>query len=228
MLNMSNKLQNGPKQEGLVKVSKKAQAIEMVALNPGITNKEICDKLSINKNTISTWRNNAKFNEKAYDRFMDIASSQIPEVVLALLTEAKSGNVRAAELVLKHFGKLQDTLTIKLESPYMQHLKAKEVEFDDLEITEAEAVDLGSVPDGIPLPPTDPDANKPGQVASEKKQIYKQIKQKRNNKDQMSRYMLRKRAKAVGLDPLPAKKPTKTERANWISKLEQLESDHNI
>ena len=211
MLNMSNKLQNGPKQEGLVKVSKKAQAIEMVALNPGITNKEICDKLSINKNTISTWRNNAKFNEKAYDRFMDIASSQIPEVVLALLTEAKSGNVRAAELVLKHFGKLQDTLTIKLESPYMQHLKAKEVEFDDLEITEAEAVDLGSVPDGIPLPPTDPDANKPGQVASEKKQIYKQIKQKRNNKDQMSRYMLRKRAKAVGLDPLPAKKPTKTE-----------------
>lgn len=224
MLNMSNKAIKAPNNKELMKVNKKAQAIEMVALNPGITNKEICDKLDLNKNTVSTWRNNAKFNEKAYERFMDIASGQIPEVVLALLTEAKSGNVRAAELVLKHFGKLQDTLTIKLESPYMQHLKAKEIEYDDAEITEVEAVDLGSVPDGIPLPPTDPNANKPGQIAAEKKQIYKQIKKKRKNKDQMSRYMMRKRAKAVGLDPLPAKKPTKTQRAAWIAELERLES----
>jgi hypothetical protein len=224
MLNMSNKAIKAPNKNELMKVNKKAQAIEMVALNPGITNKEICDKLDLNKNTVSTWRNNAKFNEKAYERFMDIASGQIPEVVLALLTEAKSGNVRAAELVLKHFGKLQDTLTIKLESPYMQHLKAKEIEYDDAEITEVEAVDLGSVPDGIPLPPTDPNANKPGQIVAEKKQIYKQIKKKRKNKDQMSRYMMRKRAKAVGLDPLPAKKPTKTQRAAWIAELERLES----
>ena len=106
----------------------------------------------------------------------------------------------------------------------MQHLKAKEIEFDDAEITEAEAVDLGSVPDGIPLPPTDPNANKPGQIVAEKKQIYKQIKKKRKNKDQMSRYMMRKRAKAVGLDPLPAKKPTKTQRAACIAELERLES----
>ena len=224
MLNMSNKAIKAPNKNELMKVNKKAQAIEMVALNPGITNKEICDQLDLNKNTVSTWRNNAKFNEKAYERFMDIASGQIPEVVLALLTEAKSGNVRAAELVLKHFGKLQDTLTIKLESPYMQHLKAKEIEYDDAEITEVEAVDLGSVPDCIPLPPTDPNANKPGQIVAEKKQIYKQIKKKRKNKDQMSRYMMRKRAKAVGLDPLPAKKPTKTQRAAWIAELERLES----
>ena len=40
----------------------------------------------------------------------------------------------------------------------------------------------------------------------------------------MSRYMMRKRAKAVGLDPLPAKKPTKTQRAAWIAELERLES----
>ena len=110
MLNMSNKLQNTPKEGGLIKVDKKVQAVELVALNPGITNKEICEKLQLNKNTVSTWRNNAKFNELVYDRFMDVASGDIPEVVLAMLAEAKTGNVRAAELVLKHFGKLQDTL----------------------------------------------------------------------------------------------------------------------
>ena len=62
MLNMSNNKQNKPKQVELVKVDKKLQAIEMVALNPGISNKEICEKLDLNKNTVSTWRRNAKFN----------------------------------------------------------------------------------------------------------------------------------------------------------------------
>ena len=223
MLNMSNKLQNTPKQEGLVKVNKRTQAIELVALNPGITNKEICEKLQLNKNTVSTWRRNAKFNELAYERYMDVASGDLMEVVAATLAEAKSGNIRAAELVLKHFGKLQDTLTIKIESPFMQHMKAKELEYEDAEITEMDAIDVGSVP-GIPLPPPNPDANKYGQIAKEKRQLFKQVKKQRGNKDQMSRYMIRKRAKAVNLDPLPARKPTKTQRANWLAKLVELEA----
>ena len=223
MLNMPNKGQNNPKKGELIKVDKKVQAIELVALNPGITNKEICERLQLNKNTVSTWRRNSKFNELVYDRFMDMASGDIPEVILATLAEAKSGNIRAAELVLKHFGKLQDTLTIKLESPFMQHMKAKEIEFEDAELTEIDAIEVGSVPD-IPIPPPNPDANKRGQIAKEKKKLYKQVKKQKNNKDQMSRYMLRKRAKAVGLEPLPAKKPTKTQRAEWIAKLEHLES----
>ena len=36
-------------------------------------------------------------------------------------------------------------------------------------------------------------------------------------------YLLRKRAMKVGLELLPPKKPTKTERAAWVSKLEELE-----
>ena len=223
MLNMPNKEQNSPKQGELIKVDKKVQAIELIALNPGITNKEICERLQLNKNTVSTWRRNSKFNELVYDRFMDMASGDIPEVILATLAEAKSGNIRAAELVLKHFGKLQDTLTIKLESPFMQHMKAKEIEFEDAELTEIDAGEVGSVPD-IPIPPPNPDANKRGQIAKEKKKLYKQVKKQKNNKDQMSRYMLRKRAKAVGLDPLPAKKPTKTQSADWLAKLEELEN----
>ena len=223
MLNMPNKEQNSPKQGELIKVDKKVQAIELIALNPGITNKEICERLQLNKNTVSTWRRNSKFNELVYDRFMDMASGDIPEVILATLAEAKSGNIRAAELVLKHFGKLQDTLTIKLESPFMQHMKAKEIEFEDAELTEIDAVEVGSVPD-IPIPPPNPDANKRGQIAKEKKKLYKQVKKQRGNKDQMSRYMIRKRAKAVGLAPLPAKKPTKTQSAACLAKLEELEN----
>ena len=105
----------------------------------------------------------------------------------------------------------------------MQHMKAKEIEFEDAELTEIDAVEIGSVPD-IPLPPPNPDANKYGQIAKEKRQLFKQVKKQRGNKDQMSRYMIRKRAKAVGLDPLPARKPTKTARANWLAKLVELEA----
>ena len=225
MLNMSNKPINSPNKQEVVKVDKRVQAIELIALNPGISNQEICKRLGVNKNTMTTWRNNAKFNELVYNRFMDIASGDVPEVVLALLSEAKNGNVRAAELILKHFGKLQDTLTIKLESPYMQHIKSKELDFEDAEITEVEAVEIGSVPNSSDLPDPNPEVNKRGVVAQEKKQIFSAIKQKRLNKDQNSRYMLRKRAKAVGLEPLPAKKPTKTERAKWIAEIERLEKE---
>ena len=228
MLNMSNKLQNQANKEGLSKVDKKSQAVELIAFNPGITNTEICQRLQLNKNTLTTWRNNAKFNELVYDRFMDMASSEIPEVVLAMLSEAKTGNVRAAELILKHFGKLQDTLTIKLESPFMQHMKAKELEYEDAEINEIDAIGIGSIPGNIPLPPTDPKSNQRGAVEKEKRQIFSAVKKKRANKDQMSRYMLRKRAEKVGLAPLPPKKPTKTQRAKWIAKLEELEKKKGV
>ena len=67
MLNMPNKGQNNPKKGELIKVDKKVQAIELIALNPGITNKEICERLQLNKNTVSTWRRNSKFNELVYD-----------------------------------------------------------------------------------------------------------------------------------------------------------------
>ena len=56
---MPNKEQNSPKQGELIKVDKKVQAIELIALNPGITNKEICERLQLNKNTVSTWRRNS-------------------------------------------------------------------------------------------------------------------------------------------------------------------------
>ena len=105
----------------------------------------------------------------------------------------------------------------------MQHMKAKEIEFEDAELTEIDAVEIGSVQD-IPLPSPNPDANKYGQIAKEKRQLFKQVKKQRGNKDQMSRYMIRKRAKAVGLDPLPARKPTKTARAAWLAKLVELEA----
>ena len=58
-----------------------------------------------------------------YDRFMEVAGIHLPQVLMAQIEEAKRGNTRAAELILKHFGKLQDTLVLKVESPFMQHLK---------------------------------------------------------------------------------------------------------
>jgi hypothetical protein len=225
---MTNQLKPSNPPREITKVDKRTQAVELIAFNPGITNNEIATRLQLNRNTISAWRNNAKFNELVYERFMDKAQGDIPEVVLALLAEAKNGNVRAAELVLKHFGKLQETLTIKLESPFMQHMKSKELEFTDAEISEVDAVDIGTIPESIPLPPVDPKANEKGAIAKEERKLYSTIKKKKNNKDQNSRYMLRKRAKEVGLAPLPPRKPTKTERAKWIAKLEELETKKGV
>ena len=57
---------------------------------------------------------------------MDIAGKHMPEVILAQIRDAKEGNTQAATLVLKHFGKFQDTITIRVEAPFNQFLKSKD------------------------------------------------------------------------------------------------------
>lgn len=228
---MSKKVANRKK---TLTVDKRLQAIELIALNPGIKNVEICEKLKINKNTIGAWRKNAKFNELCYNRFMDVSSSELIEVVMAMLRESKTGNVRAAELILKHYGKLQDTLTIRLESPFMQHMKAKELEFEDAELDEMDAMDIGNSIDLISseldkeLPPRNINANKPGKIQEEKNKIYKEVKHQRKNISQNERYALRKRARAVGMELMPAGKPSKTQKADWIIELEKLEVEKGV
>ena len=44
---------------------------------------------------------------------------------------------------------------------------------------------------------------------------------------QSDRYLIRKRAKAVGLDLLPSGRRTKSERSDWMKKLEKLEKNHS-
>ena len=205
---------------------KQKMAIELVSLDPYISNKDLSKKLHIDYKKVCSWRNNTQFVNKVYDRFMEIAGNELPKVIMALIREAKTGNTRAAELVLKHFGKLQDTLVVRVEAPFIQHLKSKSGE-----ISTEDAVDLGTDLDQAlkdidyeVLPERDPKNDHP--VSNTRKDFNntrQAVKKAKKDANRNKRYSLRSRALKVGLDPLPPGRPDPSKRRSWLSKLKRLE-----
>ena len=215
---------------------KKKLVREWVAVNPDATNVEIGAKLGVQGTTVGLWRNDPKEIEATYDRFMEIAGKELPLVILAMLEEAKLGNTRAAELVLKHFGKLQDTLVVKIEAPFMQHLKAVERgDIEDAEVVEGfgpEVIAEGfEIPDRIisQLPKRDPSNDHPSLKAKVDNKRVQQISAealKRKRKSENNKYkrkQINKRAKELGLEPMTGGRPSKKERSAWLLKLKNLE-----
>ena len=205
---------------------KQKMAIELVSLDPYISNKDLSKKLHIDYKKVCSWRNNTQFVNKVYDRFMEIAGNELPKVIMALIREAKEGNTRAAELVLKHFGKLQDTLVVRVEAPFIQHLKSKSGE-----ISTEDAVDLGTDLDQAlknidyeVLPERDPKNDHPvSKTRKDFKETHQAIQKAKKDASRNKRYSLRNRAKKVDLEPLPPGRPDPSKRRSWLNKLRRLE-----
>ena len=219
-----------------VTLARKKIVAEMMALNPGIKAAELSKKLNVSVETISNYRTDPDVIDMVYDRFMEIAGVHLPQVLMAQIEEAKRGNTRAAELILKHFGKLQDTLVLKVESPFMQHLKVADTE--DAEIVEDVAIDIGNsfeVKDQDmlpPLPERDPLNDTPNTVARRQNKALRdaELRSKRTYADDKKRKAanerkrLRYRANKVGLKPLPPGKPTPQARKKWLDELHRRET----
>ena len=90
------------------------KAIDIIATNPSMQLKEVAKEVGVSKNSITHWLKHPQIIERIYDRYMIIAGTQLPEVVQAIINEAKLGNVHAARLVLEHFGKLENKLKIQV------------------------------------------------------------------------------------------------------------------
>ena len=217
---------------------KKKLVREWVAVDPDVTNKALSSKLGVNDTTIGLWRNDPKEIEATYDRYMEIAGKELPLVITAMLEEAKMGNTRAAELVLKHFGKLQDTLVVKVEAPFMQHLKAVDRgDIEDAEVVEdfgPEVIGEGfEIPDRIvsQLPKRDPSNDHPNiknRIDNKRVQQISADAIKRKKKSASNKYKrkkLNKRAKELGLEPMTGGRPSKSERNAWLAKLKKLEEE---
>ena len=211
-------------------LARKKIVSNLIALNPNISSSKIAKELNIHIETVKKYRSDPNVIDMIYDRFMEVAGIHLPEILLAQIEEAKRGNTRAAELILKHFGKLQDTLVLKVESPFMQHLKTSDVE--DAEIIEDIAVDIGEsfeIKDQDmlpPLPERDPINDTPkSKVRSDKKVLDDKYIDVKRKKSANIRKRLRMRAKKVKLKPLPPGKPTPEARRKWLDELHRRETE---
>ena len=61
----------------------KIAAIEMFAICPYTSSKEVAKKLDISVHTINNWRKDPNFIEACYDRYMVEFGSQLPSVLNA-------------------------------------------------------------------------------------------------------------------------------------------------
>ena len=213
-------------------------AVEVLAKNLHLTYEQVAKEAGVAKGTISKWMGNPDFIEKVYNRYMELAGTELPGVVQAMIEEAKLGNVHAAKLILEHFGKLEQKLSIKVESnfeKFMSNVGSQEAEWfevtnEDTELLDVIAEHVGDTE--IELPERHISNNSPKlRDDYERERLKGRVKVKKielSEKDkQAERYLIRKRAIAVDLELLAPGRHSKSAKDKWMCELEKLENEKN-
>ncbi len=205
----------------LKKNPSKVLAVELCAFNPEMTVQQIADKVGVSKGCIENWKRSPEFIDAVYDRYMLQFGMEIPQVLESMVREAKAGNVQAGRLILEHSGKLVKNINVTIDSPFEKFLKnipnAEVVE--DAEIIEAaDSVDVSF--EDLPPRNTENQVNREKRETSATKDL---IKKAETNAKQKVWYNWRKRAKAVGVEPLKSRRPTPAQRQTWENSIIEAE-----
>ena len=197
------------------------KAVQVYATTPDVNHQDVAVMLGVSEDTLYKLRRDPNFWAKVYDYYMVSFEGDVVDVLRAMLREAKAGNVQAGRLVLEHSGKLQKNINITIDSPFEKWMAKLE---GGIEIKDAEIVD--DMPEFSELPPRTAD-NSPLRAKEELNKLQNSTKKAKTNKkraDQRkeSRVWL-KRAKAVGIEKLPARRPTPGQKKVWQEKIIKLE-----
>ena len=184
------------------------RAVEIYATTPNVQHKDVADELGINYKTLLKLRKDADFWKKVWDTYLVTYEADVLDVCRSMVREALAGNTSAGRLVLEHSGKLQKNINITISSPFERWLANEEKK--QLEPSkEINCIDAEIVPVEIQQEFNHID-----------KQLIKKKKWLERRKELHSWY---KRAEAVGIAPLPAKRPTKGQRLAWEESIIQAE-----
>ena len=202
---------------------------EAMAANPNIGSNEVAKLVNISPETVRKYKRNPQFNEAVYNRFMEISGGRLVQVVDSMIREASEGNVQAATLILKHYGKLEDKITLRIESPFEKFLKIGNLE--EAVVDEEVAKEISNEFIGVDLdqlPPRNPDNDRPLARKRKENKKLKEIKEESYKEEHRKKrrneaYLLRRRAEAVGLKPLGNGRQRENVRKEWIRELRKRE-----
>ena len=199
----------------IIKIKERQQAAEMMALDPDMTVRQIATKLDVHEQTVLNWRRDPNFVDMVYQIYMVEFGSEIPSVLSSMIREAKAGNVQAGRLVLEHSGKLVKNINVTIDSPFEKYLKADQAEVEYMDAEVQDIVEDIVEKKEIVLP-----ERKVEDQRQRTKSEFQTIKKTaQNSKRRMARNKMhrwKQRAKAIGLDTLPAGRPTKAQKKEWI------------
>jgi len=184
------------------------RAVDIYATTPNVQHKDVADELGINYKTLLKLRKDADFWKKVWDTYLVTYEADVLDVCRSMVREALAGNTSAGRLVLEHSGKLQKNINITIRSPFERWIANEEKK--QLEPSkEINCIDAEIVPEAIQQEFNHID-----------KQLIKKKKWLERRRELHSWY---KRAEAVGIAPLPAKRPTKGQRMDWEESIIQAE-----
>jgi hypothetical protein len=201
----------------------KLNAIELMALCHDMTDEQVAVECGVSRMTLHNWKQDPNFMDAVYERYMVEFGGELPAVLSAMIREAKAGNVQAGRLVLEHSGKLVKNVNITVDSPFEKWLKKVDVDAEDAEIVEE--FSHVEITENLPKRNTESQYKREKEEKATIKKVIKSEKDKQayNNK-RREWYKWKKRADAVGVEPLSARRPTKGQRTAWEEEIIKRES----
>jgi len=209
-----------------LKKANQMAAIDLMIHNPDLNKKQIAEQINVSHRTIQSWFADDRFVDMYYKKYMVSFNAKLPMVLNSMIREAVEGNVQAGRLVLEHSGKLVKNINVTVDSPFEKFLKAEQIDAED--ILDAESEEVAEIIET--LPERNPENDKPKKRQMKEKKAVERIKEgkppsrQKKREDRANRYALLQRAKKVGLEPLPSRRPTASEKRKWLEKLAELES----
>ena len=196
------------------------KAVEIYATHPNVHHKDVANELGINPKTLKKLRGDANFWHKVYDYFMISYEGEIIDVVRAMLREAKAGNTSAGRLVMEHSGKLQQHLNIRISSPYESWLASQGKQLEpSKELLGTKVPRSNDIQDAEIVEP-------PAEVKDNIDVMDRELIKKKKWMDRRRElYSWGKRAEAVGIAPLPPKRPTRGQRLTWEESIVRAEQE---
>ena len=186
------------------------KAVDIYATIPNVQHNFVADELGISYKTLLKLRKDADFWKKVWDTYLVTYEADVLDVCRAMVREALAGNTSAGRLVLEHSGKLQKNINITISSPFEKYLASQERKQlePSKEIIEAEVV--------------------PVEIQQEFQQIDRElIKKKAVLEKRRELYSWSRRAEAVGIAPMPPKRPTKGQRLDWEMSIIRAEDEQS-
>ena len=189
------------------------KAVDIYATTPNVQHNFVADELGISYKTLLKLRKDADFWKKVRDTYLVTYEADVLDVCRSMVREALAGNTSAGRLVLEHSGKLHKNIHITISSPFEKYLESQERKQlePSKEVIEAEVV--------------------PVEIQQEFQHIDRELEKKKVVLEKRRElYSWSRRAEAVGIAPLPPRRPTKGQRLEWemsIIRSEEEQSNTN-
>ena len=194
------------------------KAVDIYATTPNVQHNFVADELGISYKTLLKLRKDADFWKKVWDTYLVTYEADVLDVCRSMVREALAGNTSAGRLVLEHSGKLQKNINITISSPFEQYLESQQGK--QLEPSkEIPTPKLGEVQDAEVVPE---------QIQQEYQHIDRELEKKKAVLEKRRElYSWSRRAEAVGIAPMPPKRPTKGQRMDWEMSIIRAEDEQS-